>query len=97
MTVLDPKDVSKILGKSLNWVYSNAKELGASRIGGSLFFTKEGIEDAIQRGKAVAGNGNGRWKTQDKGISYQGRGKGLGRKAKKGNEGGRDNPYDRLP
>ena len=58
--VLKPADVAEYFGKSVKWVYRHSKELGASRIGGSIFFTWEGIEDAIQRGQDVARSRNGK-------------------------------------
>ena len=53
ITVLKPKDIADMLGKSVTWVYRNARELGASRIGGSWIFTQEGLEYALQRGQKL--------------------------------------------
>ena len=53
ITVLKPVEIADMLGKSKTWVYRNALELGASRIGGSWIFTQEGLENALQRGKEV--------------------------------------------
>jgi hypothetical protein len=47
MKVIFPKDVAQQLHKSLQWVYRNAKVLGAARIEGSWIFTEESLEAAI--------------------------------------------------
>ena len=54
MKVLSSEEVSIQLKKSLRWVYHNAGDLGAARIGGSWIFTEEGLENALQRGQEVA-------------------------------------------
>jgi hypothetical protein len=41
--VLTPDDVAEMFCKSLKWVYKHAYTLNASRIGGSIFFTMEGV------------------------------------------------------
>lgn len=61
--IMTPKETARLLQKSLKWVYRNAQALGGSKIGGSLFFTDEGVWDAIQRGQKVAGSGDGQPKT----------------------------------
>jgi len=53
LIILSPSEVSKLLHKSLRWVYHHAPELGASRIGGSWIFTEEGLNDALQRARQV--------------------------------------------
>jgi hypothetical protein len=57
LKLFKPKDISTILGMSIRWVYEHAKELGGFKLGGQLFFDQEGIENAIQRGKEMAGKG----------------------------------------
>jgi len=54
MNILNVKDISKKLNKSLRWCYEHAQELGAARIGGSWIFTEEGLQDALQRGQELA-------------------------------------------
>ena len=56
MTVIIPRDISKRLKKSLRWVYAHALELGAVRIGGSVIFTEEALENALQRGESAQGS-----------------------------------------
>jgi hypothetical protein len=51
--VMSPQEVANSLRKSLRWVYKNAYFLGASKIGGSWIFTREGLHDAIQRGQRL--------------------------------------------
>ena len=55
MEILTPKEVSKLLKKSVRWVYANGTDLGGVKIGGSWIFTQENFYDAIQRKKQVAG------------------------------------------
>ena len=54
--VLSVSTVAGIFGMSPRWVYNHVSELGGFRIGRSIFFTREGVQDAIQRGQKVAGN-----------------------------------------
>ena len=56
LIILSPSEVSKLLHKSLRWVYHHAPELGASRIGGSWIFTEEGLNDALQRARRMEGD-----------------------------------------
>jgi len=56
MIILSPKEIAKKLKKSLRWVYSNAANLGAARIGGSWIFTEEGLIDGLQRGQEISRN-----------------------------------------
>lgn len=58
MTVISPTEVAIILKKSLSWVYAHASELGASRIGGSLIYTMEGIVHAFEEGKGLVNQGH---------------------------------------
>ena len=51
MTAISALDISTRLHKSLKWVYTHAGDLGASRIGRSVIFTEEGLENALQRVK----------------------------------------------
>lgn len=53
-TILHVRDVAKIMRVDRRWVYKHAAELGGSKIGKRLFFTMEGIQDALQRGQKVA-------------------------------------------
>ena len=50
--VLSPKQVAEMLAVSVRWVYSNARLLGGSKVGGKLFFTQDGVNHALQRGEA---------------------------------------------
>ena len=58
-TVISPVEVSNLLRKSIKWVYANAHQLGAAKIGGSIIFTREGLEYALACGKQVDRPGNG--------------------------------------
>ena len=51
---MNAREVASRLRRSEKWVYDHAGELGAAKIGGTLFFTERGLEDAIQRGQEVA-------------------------------------------
>lgn len=57
---LKVKDISEITGKCEKWVYTHFKDLGGFMIGGSIFFTMEGLSDAIQRRQQMEGVGKGR-------------------------------------
>jgi hypothetical protein len=58
MEFISPRDISAQINKSIRWVYSNAYDLGGTKIGGSWIFTKEGFENAIQTKQKVARGGN---------------------------------------
>jgi hypothetical protein len=58
MEILTPKEVSKLLKKSVRWVYANADALGGVKIGGSLIFTEENLYHALQRKKQMASGGD---------------------------------------
>lgn len=58
ITMLTLKNISAIFNRSEQWVYNHSRELGGFKIGGSLFFTLEGLEDAIQRKRSLAGSGD---------------------------------------
>jgi hypothetical protein len=49
MEILKAKDIAKILNMSVKFVYIHYHELGGFKIGGSVMFTREGFENAIQR------------------------------------------------
>ena len=51
MEILTPKEVSKLLKKSVRWVYANSSALGGVKIGGSWIFAKENLYHAIQTKK----------------------------------------------
>lgn len=52
--ILTPREISRILGKSVRWVYDHAAELGGVKIGSSWIFTEGGLRDALQRGQEMA-------------------------------------------
>lgn len=54
--ILSVGTVAEYFNMSKRWVYNHAEDLGGFRIGRSIFFTWEGVQDAIQRGQIVAGN-----------------------------------------
>lgn len=46
------KDVAALLGKSVDWVYDHAEEVGGVKRGGSWFFPiKEDIYDCLFQGR----------------------------------------------
>lgn len=51
--ILNAKEVAVMLKKAPKWVYNHADKLNGRKIGGSLFFTTEGVLDAIQRSRKV--------------------------------------------
>jgi hypothetical protein len=54
--ILSVDEVAKELEMSRSWVYRHAGELGASKIGGSWIFTKEGLRHALQRSRSLEGS-----------------------------------------
>lgn len=52
-TVISVDDVAGIFKRTTRWCYMHYMELGGVRIGGSVFFTKEGLAYALQRGYEV--------------------------------------------
>ena len=58
MNILAAKEISIHMKKSLKFVYANASELGGIKIGGSWIFTQEGLENALQRRRQMAGQGD---------------------------------------
>jgi len=85
--ILSPREVAKIMGKSISWVYDHADELGAVRIGGSLIFTEsrlKGVFDNAVSGEKweVAGRYQDRQKTISTELRHQKRGKKVGSRGK---------------
>ena len=58
MEIMTAKELSILMTKSLKFIYTNATELGGIKIGGSWVFTREGLENAIQRKGQMAGKGD---------------------------------------
>ena len=86
MTPRTPKKVAEKLQKSLSWVYAHAEELGGVRIGGSWFFTEEGLEVAFQikRQEGLARTSTNSGKAVSGRFSHQASGRRLGSKKKTG-------------
>lgn len=66
--VISPEEVAKLLGKSRSWVYGHAPELGASRIGASWIFTKEGLTEALQKARREDSPKKNAKHTQEKSV-----------------------------
>jgi hypothetical protein len=47
MQIIPAKQVARIMGKNLNWIYANARQLGGLKIGGSWIFTQANLEHAL--------------------------------------------------
>jgi hypothetical protein len=47
MQILPAKQVAKLMGKNLRWVYANAPRLGGLKIGGSWIFTRGNLDNAL--------------------------------------------------
>lgn len=58
MDILTPQNIAEKLEKSTRWVYQNALQLGGVKIGGSWFFTGEGLKNAVQGREKMAGEGH---------------------------------------
>ena len=60
MEILTPQEISKLLKKSVRWVYANGDAIGGVKIGGSWIFTEGGLKDAIQtKRRQMESDGNG--------------------------------------
>ncbi len=95
---IQPDNLALKLGKSVKWVYQHGTELGGKRIGGSWFFTEEGLEHAIlgQIEKTVARAGQMERGAPSGRLRYKEGRRGLGiRKAKATGKGGTDCDADR--
>jgi hypothetical protein len=83
---LNVKQVAQILNKSEWWVYKHADLLCASRIGGSLIFTRDNLERSLNANKRTNGkmesNFQNQRKTTSKNIRNQDRGKKMGSRGK---------------
>lgn len=53
--IISVEAVASYLGKQARWCYSHHAELGGKKIGGCVFFTKEGLRHALQRRDEMAG------------------------------------------
>jgi|SRR5208283_4286008 len=98
MTILQPEEIAVRLKKSKRWVYDHGAALGGRKIGGSWFFTEEGLEHAIlgQIEKTVARAGQMEWSATSVRLRHQERSRGLGiGKAKGAAQGVRENDADR--
>jgi hypothetical protein len=80
---LDAKDVKHLMRKSLRWVYDHASELGGRKIGGSWFFTEEGLSDAISGREKVAGKSDVRGAKTYGLVRNEKAGQGMGSRKKK--------------
>ena len=77
------EDVAAILGMSKKWVYDHWPELGGSKIGGTIFFTEEGLKNALQRGSVMESYSEvQRHQGQNKVIPYQKRSDRMGESRK---------------
>lgn len=82
---------------SARWVYDHYTELGGFKIGGTIFFTEEGLIDAIQRGQAVARNSKiQRKKAPNQTVSNKVSRLRVGTKEKEGSEESREGLAERA-
>jgi hypothetical protein len=87
--ILKAHNISISLDKSVKWVYKHAEDLGGVKIGGSWFFTEEGLRDALQRRSKVARKGHDQRKTLHLLKGDQRRSKRMGGRPKEGGIEGR--------
>lgn len=82
--IITLKEIAEIFGKSERWTYNHAAELGGVKIGGSWFFTKEGL-DAVLREKAqkIQGSRQVQNGTVHSNLPDKARGRGMGNRKKK--------------
>lgn len=78
MDILTPKDVARYFRKSVDWVYSHFQELGGFKVGGLIFFTQEGLNNAIQRKQEMASRGETRRSQDYKVIQHAKRSRRMG-------------------
>ncbi|GAG79094.1 unnamed protein product, partial [marine sediment metagenome] len=73
-----------MLKMNKRWVYDHWVELGGSKIGGTIFFTAEGVNHAISGGQILAGNATTqRNQGQNQILQYQKRSPGVVANTKK--------------
>lgn len=77
-TVLHVEDITDRLRVSRAWVYAHADQLGGVRIGGKVFFTEEGLANALQGPGEMAGSRQDKRSPRQRDVSNEGRGKILG-------------------
>ena len=76
---LKVKDIATMLDMSERWVYDHWRELGGVKIGGTLFFSIEGVNNALQRkGQMESHTQIQRNKRPDKMVRDQKRSSGMG-------------------
>lgn len=78
MEILTSKEVARYFRKSVGWVYNHFQELGGFKVGGLIFFTQEGLTNAIQRKQEMAGRGEAGRAQDYKVIQYAKRGRRMG-------------------
>ena len=79
MEILTPKEVSKLLKKSVRWVYANGDALGGAKIGGSWIFTEENLYHAMQtNGRQMESDGNGQRGTLQLVTGHEKKSRGVG-------------------
>ena len=76
---LKVKDIAAMLDMSERWVYDHWRELGGVKIGGTLFFSIEGVNNTLQRkGQMESHTQIQRNKRPDKMVRNQEGGLGMG-------------------
>jgi len=76
--LLSANDVAKVFDMSLRWVYTHYRDLGGTRIGRNIFFTEEGIQDALSSGKEMESRSHGRGYKEAEAIRYKDGGQNVG-------------------
>lgn len=84
--VLSVKDVAEYLGKSVDWVYDHAEEIGGVKRGGSWFFPcKDDIYDYLFKDrKGIPVRFHGKGQAPHQGLVQDETGRPKGRSKKKG-------------
>ena len=84
--IISVEAVASYLGKQARWCYSHHAELGGKKIGGCVFFTKEGLRHALQRRDEMAGACEVQGRTVHMPEGHERSGKAVGSRRKKAAE-----------
>ena len=91
LNTLTLKEVADMLKASTSWVRLHFVQLGGFKIGSKIFFTEEGISNAIQRLQELESNRYSQRRTMDVYARHKTRSKRVGNKEKETTESNREN------
>jgi hypothetical protein len=86
MTVITWQEIREHLRMTVSraWVYAHWRDLGATKIGGKVIFTREGLNNALQGSGEMAGSSPRGRQAGVGELRYEAESKGLGRSDESG-------------